>query len=68
MKQYGTELARQQGMSRHAYFKTAAGMAVAFMAMNDTYRRLYAVSRAAAATPEMADELRMSCQPSPMVA
>ena len=56
VKQYGAELARHQGMSRRAFFKTAAGMAAAFVAMNDTYGRLYAVSRAEAATPAMADE------------
>jgi predicted TIM-barrel fold metal-dependent hydrolase len=56
VKQYGAELARKQGMSRRGFFKTAAGMAAAFVAMNDVYGRLYAVSRAEAATPEMADE------------
>jgi predicted TIM-barrel fold metal-dependent hydrolase len=56
VKQYGAELARHQGMSRRAFFTTAAGMAAAFVAMNDTYGALYAVSRAEAATPAMADE------------
>ena len=56
VKQYGTALARHQGMSRRAFFKTAAGMAAAFVAMNDTYGALYAVSPAEAATPEMAAE------------
>jgi predicted TIM-barrel fold metal-dependent hydrolase len=56
VKQYGAALARHQGMSRRAFFQTAAGMAAAFVAMNETYGRLYAVSRAEAATPEMADE------------
>ena len=56
VKQYGAELARQHGMSRRAFFQTAAGMAAAFVAMNDTYGRLYTVSRAEAATPEMANE------------
>jgi predicted TIM-barrel fold metal-dependent hydrolase len=56
VKQYGAELARKQGISRRTFFKTAAGMAAAFVAMNDIYGRLYAVSRAEAATPEMADE------------
>ena len=56
VKEYGTTLARHQGMSRRAFFKTAAGMAAAFVAMNDTYGPLYAVSRAEAATPAMADE------------
>jgi hypothetical protein len=39
-----------------AFFKTAAGMAAAFVAMNDTYGPLYDVSRAEAATAEMAEE------------
>src|SRR5688500_7752164 len=56
IKEYGSELARKAGMSRRAFFKTAAGMAAAFVAMNDTYGPIYAVSRAEAATPEMADE------------
>ena len=56
LKQYGAALASQHGMLRRAFFKTAAGMAAAFVAMNDTYGPLYAVSRAEAATPEMADE------------
>jgi uncharacterized protein len=56
IKEYGSELARHQGMSRRAFFKTAAGMAAAFVAMNETYGRLYEVSRAEAAIPEMAGE------------
>jgi uncharacterized protein len=56
VKEYGAALARQHGMSRRAFFKTAAGMAAAFVAMNDTYGRLYTVSRAKAATPELANE------------
>ena len=56
VKEYGAELARKQGVSRRTFFKSAAGMAAAFVAMNDTYGPLYAVSRAEAATPEMANE------------
>lgn len=56
LKEYGSELARRHGMSRRRFFKTAAGMAAAFVAMNDTYGPLFEVSRAEAATPEMADE------------
>src|SRR5688500_535071 len=37
IKEYGSELARHQGMSRRAFFKTAAGMAAAFVAMNETH-------------------------------
>jgi hypothetical protein len=56
VQQYGTTLAHHQGMSRRAFFKTAAGMAAAFVAMNDTYGPLYDVTQAEAATPEMAAE------------
>ena len=56
IKEYGATLARRQGLSRRAFFTTAAGMAAAFVAMNDTYGRLYTVSQAEAGTPEMANE------------
>lgn len=56
VKQYGAALAHKHGLSRRAFFKTAAGMAAAFVAMNDTYGPLYDVSRAEAATSEMAEE------------
>lgn len=55
LKHLGSELARQQGLSRRRFFQGAAGMAAAFLAMNDTYGPLYLVSRAEAATPEMAN-------------
>jgi len=55
VKAIGTELAEHQGMSRRAFFKTSAGMAAAFVAMNETFGPLYMVSRAEAATPEMAN-------------
>jgi len=55
VKTYGADLARRQGMSRRSFFKTAAGMAAAFVAMNETYGPFYAASRAEAASPEMAN-------------
>jgi uncharacterized protein len=56
VKDMGTKLARKQGISRRAFFTTAAGMATAFLAMNKVYGALFDVSAAEAATPEMADE------------
>ena len=56
VKQLGSELAKKQGISRRAFFQGAAGMAAAFVAMNETYGPMYAVSKAEAATPEMAKE------------
>ena len=45
-------------MSRRAFFKTAAGMAAAFVAMNETYGPIFAVSRAEAETPWRATSAR----------
>jgi hypothetical protein len=51
----GDGLARHQGMSRRRFFQTAAGMAAAYVALNETFGGLFAASRAEAATPEMAN-------------
>jgi predicted TIM-barrel fold metal-dependent hydrolase len=56
VKAIGTELSARFGMSRRAFFKSASGMAAAFLAMNDTYGPLFGVSRAEAQTPELANE------------
>ncbi|MGZ5145972.1 MAG: hypothetical protein ACXWCP_20720, partial [Burkholderiales bacterium] len=56
VKELGSELARKQGMTRRSFFKSASGMAAAYLAMNDVYGPIFSVSRAEAATPDMADE------------
>ena len=56
LKTMGADLARKQGLSRRAFFTTAAGMATAFLAMNQVYGRLFSVTPAEAATPELAQE------------
>jgi hypothetical protein len=56
VQQLGSELARKQGLSRRRFFQTPAGMAAAFLAMNETFGPLFGVSRAEAATPEQANE------------
>ncbi len=48
------ELGSTQGMDRRRFFQTAAGMAAAFVAMNEVYGALFAASRTEAATPELA--------------
>jgi uncharacterized protein len=55
VKALGTALAKHQGVSRRRFFQGAAGMAAAFVAMNDTFGPLYMVSRAEAQTPDMAN-------------
>ena len=37
VKQIGSELAKKQGVSRRVFFQGAAGMAAAFVAMNETF-------------------------------
>jgi uncharacterized protein len=56
LKALGNELARKQGISRRRFFSTAAGMAAAYLVMNDVYGPIFDVTRAEAAIPEMAQE------------
>ena len=55
VKSIGSALAKKQGVSRRRFFQGAAGMAAAFVAMNDTFGPIYMVSRAEAQTPELAN-------------
>jgi len=57
LKRLADELARRQGLTRRQFLRTAAGMAAAFVAMNDVYGPLFAVGEAEAATPELAAAL-----------
>src|ERR1700704_1114871 len=56
VKQMGAAMAKRLGVSRRRFFQSAAGMATAFLAMNDTYGPIFGVSRAEAQTPEQANE------------
>lgn len=49
-------IAPRLGMSRRRFFGTSAGMAAAFVALNETFGPFFAVGAAEAATPELADE------------
>jgi uncharacterized protein len=62
VKALGTELAHKQGVSRRAFFTTAAGMAAAFLAMNEVYGNVFDVTAAEAATPELAQQRANSFQ------
>ncbi len=55
-KALGDTLARRHGVSRREFFRTASGMAAAFLAMNEVYGSLFDVSRAEAQAPEVAKE------------
>ncbi|MBV8747313.1 MAG: amidohydrolase family protein, partial [Xanthobacteraceae bacterium] len=50
------DLGGKQGLDRRKFFQTTAGMAAAFVAMNEVYGPLFDVSKAEAATPAMAQE------------
>jgi len=58
IKQMGTDLAKKHGMTRRKFFKTAGGMAAAFVAMNETYAKgaapLYEVGKGEAANLDVA--------------
>jgi len=54
LKVLADEIAARQGMTRREFLRTAAGMAAAFVAMNDVYGPLFDAGRAEAATPELA--------------
>ena len=56
VKQLGTDFSRKLGLSRRRFFQGAAGMATAFVAMNETFGPMYLVSRAEAQTPELANQ------------
>ncbi len=56
IKEAGAQMAKRLGIGRRRFLQTAAGMATAFLAMNDTYGPIFGVSRAEAQTPEEADE------------
>ena len=56
IKEMGAQTAKRLGVTRRRFFQSAAGMASAFLAMNDTYGPIFGVSAAEAATPEKADE------------
>jgi uncharacterized protein len=56
IKEISMQTAKRLGISRRKFLQTAAGMAAAFLAMNDTYGPIFGVSRAEAQTPEEADE------------
>ncbi len=48
-------LGRKQGLGRRRFFQSAAGLAAAFVAMNETYGNLFGASRAEAADPAQAN-------------
>lgn len=49
-------IAPKLGLSRRRFFQTSAGMAAAFVALNDSFGPVFEASRAEAMTPEMAEE------------
>jgi hypothetical protein len=50
------DLAPRHGLSRRKFLASSAGMAAAFLAMNDVFGPVFEVSRAEAASPGVADQ------------
>ncbi|MEM7250034.1 MAG: amidohydrolase family protein [Pseudomonadota bacterium] len=55
IKEHADREAKRQGMSRRRFLGTAAGMATAFLAMNEVFGPVFTVNAAEAAEPERAD-------------
>lgn len=55
IKEFGARMAKRLGTDRRIFFKSAAGMAASFLAMNDTWGPVFGVSKAEAQTPELAN-------------
>jgi uncharacterized protein len=51
----GNTMAKRSGISRRRFFQSAAGMAAAYVVMNEIFGTLFEASRAEAETPSMAD-------------
>ena len=49
VKALGDELGRKRGLSRRAFFRTASGMAAAYVAMNEVFGHFFDASLAEAA-------------------
>ena len=56
IKELADDLRRNHGMNRRQFLSSSAGMAAAFIAMNDVFGPLYNVARAEATNPGVADE------------
>jgi predicted TIM-barrel fold metal-dependent hydrolase len=56
IKQLADELAPRHGLSRRRFLASSAGMAAAFLAMNEVFGPLFDVTRAEAAAPGPAEE------------
>jgi predicted TIM-barrel fold metal-dependent hydrolase len=54
MNELGDEYGRRNGLSRRQFFQTAAGMATAFVAMNEIYGPLYGAATAEARSIDLA--------------
>jgi predicted TIM-barrel fold metal-dependent hydrolase len=53
LKELGDRYARRNGMGRRAFFRTAAGLAASFVAMNDVYGPVFQVNAAEAASVDL---------------
>jgi predicted TIM-barrel fold metal-dependent hydrolase len=56
IKKLADDLGKNHGMNRRQFLSSTAGMAAAFIAMNDVFGPFYNVARAEASAPGVADE------------
>lgn len=60
MSDLADELGSKRGLDRRTFLGTASGMAAGFLALNEVFGRVFEVSRAEAATPDMAEQRAQS--------
>src|SRR5687767_3310420 len=60
VRRFAQELAPRHGMTRREFLASNAGLAAAFMAMNEVFGSVFTTSRAEAATPGHADDRTQS--------
>jgi predicted TIM-barrel fold metal-dependent hydrolase len=53
VQEIAAEEAPRQGLSRRGFLRSGAGLAAAFLALNEVHGEVFAVSRAEAATPDL---------------
>jgi predicted TIM-barrel fold metal-dependent hydrolase len=67
VKALADDLAREHGLTRRRFLASSAGMAAAFLAMNDVFGPVFEVSRAEAAKPGVADQRAQALAGQPIV-
>jgi predicted TIM-barrel fold metal-dependent hydrolase len=56
IQEYGATFGKKHGLARREFLKSSSGLAIAFLALNEVFGKVFDVSSVEAATPELATE------------